>query len=291
MSASEFKISNLSVIAFSGDDAGDFLQGQLSCDVRNLDNPRALQFGSYCSHRGRMLASFLIHKLNETYRLIISSDIKDKIFNRLKLYVLRSKVQLKALNIHLIGCFKIPPEQYCSQPLKLRISDNNLYLNDFRFIRYSEEDLETGQNQTFWDRADILDGIFWVSEDTFESYVPQMCNFDAFGSAISFKKGCYVGQEVIARLRYLGSVKRRVFIFRTKGSTPNILDPIKNSEDKDCGEVVAAAGDLLLAQLRLSPDINFTELKVNDSTLESLPLPYEFPAYNSSVDKSKHSGQ
>ncbi len=180
------------LIRVTGEDARDFLQGQLTNDIRRL-TPEQAQLNGYCTPKGRMLALFLVFERDGALYLQLPRERLEPVMKRLQMFVLRSKVE--------------------------RVSDD------------------------FWPLQNIRAGLPSVHDATTEAFVPQMCNLDLLGG-VSFTKGCYTGQEVVARMRYLGQLKRRMYLARIgTGTCPAPGDALFSPSSRSAqgaGRVVAA---------------------------------------------------
>lgn len=205
------KIVNLdhfTLIHVFGEEALVFLQGQFTNDMRQLKVGSA-QLSGYCTPKGRLLATFWVLQAGEQdYYLFLPQRLQASIQKRLQLYVLRAKVTLKALDhLHCIGLidadtmpttlnatsvFHLTPRQKVALVEQLDGIDFNGEIND-------------------WEYANILQGYATVLPETQEEFVPQMLNFD-LNHGVNFQKGCYTGQEIIARTHYLGKIKRRLYL-------------------------------------------------------------------------------
>jgi hypothetical protein len=258
------RLDGFSLLRVSGEDALTFLQGQLSNDVRALDAGRA-QFSSYSTAKGRVLASLLLWRNGDDYFLLLSADIAAAIGKRLSMYVLRSKVRIEVAEpLQLTGAHGPAVEAWLAglalwpaQPLDVCGSADGVMtvaLPSGGVILVAQADqasrLATGAGSDFvavdfcaWSLLDIEAGIPWVSSPTQEQFVAQMLNMDIFG-ALSFSKGCYPGQEIIARTRYLGKVKRRMYRVQLPFKA-DIGAPLYSPEtaDQSIGMVVNVALD------------------------------------------------
>lgn len=234
-------LSHLALFECTGEDAKSFLHNQFTSDVNHLESATA-QYSGWCSPKGRMLASFLLYRQENGYRALLSADLLAETLKRLQIYVLRSKVKLTPLanEYALIGlagpqavaalaaCGLTPPDK----PLQTtEFSGGTLIrLDDRRFILALEAAQAVACWQAlcatparpvpvsapFWQWLDIQAGIPWISAATREEFVPQMVNFDGIGG-VSFRKGCYPGQEVVARTHHLGRVKRHLYRLTVDG--------------------------------------------------------------------------
>lgn len=304
-------LSHHGLIRFSGNDAQTFLQSQLSCDVRESNRQQA-QYGSYCTAKGRVLASFLLWRQSDDYLMQLPVSLIASIQKRLALYVLRAKVQLTdasnnlarigiagpnaALLIKEITGSSHDPNQSLQIAHHEKISI--LYLSQQRMELITPiENAPTlwehlNQHATpvgtdCWDWLTIQAAIPTILPETQEAFLPQMINLDAIGG-ISFKKGCYPGQEIVARTQYLGKLKRRMFLAHIATTeTINTGDALFSTDmdDQSSGNIVNAApspygGFDILAVIQQSSvdtcDIHWQSLQ--GPILKIKPLPYSLPA-------------
>ena len=295
----------LSCYSVSGDDATDFLQGQFTNDVKAV-TPSLGQLTSYCTPKGRMLAIFYLCHWQDKYLIFIPKDIATSVMQRLQMYIMRSKVSITEENdLALVGisgntsdnllsalqfdtptdayqtsqndhgvCMQIPgePARYC---LCLNETATGMITNAV--------DSETKIfADSYWQWLDILNGLPMVYSDTQEAFVPQMTNMELI-DGVSFSKGCYPGQEVVARLHYLGNANRRMYRFTVTTDSPIKSGDELFSSEKTIGNVVSVvaendstySGLAVLRVENITYDIN-TQAS-NGSTLELLPLPYTIP--------------
>lgn len=229
-------LAHLSPIGFSGDDAQSFLHNQLTSDVSHLDLDSA-QHSSWCSHKGRMQASFLLYRRTTDYRALLSADLAQGTLTQLQRYVLRAKVKLDDLStshvvIGLAGPGAIDALRAAGLPVPEALMSSGdsaestiIHVDAQRYVLVAEVSAAptlfeklASQARTAgtpaWQWLDIQAGIVLVSAATKEEFVPQMANFDKIGG-VSFHKGCYPGQEVVARAKYLGKIKRHLYRIRT----------------------------------------------------------------------------
>ena len=300
-------LSHLGVLEFNGDDAGKFLQGQLTCDVEAI-GPGASSFGSYCTPKGRMLASFLLWRSGGGFRMALSREIAAAAQKRLKMYVLRSKVQIGDVSdaVALIGiagpgakdalaplAAAVPQRTQDVQPLG---DDGALIcVPGGRYVAAVPVSAAPALWQTLagalrpvgtacWEWLDIRSGLPLVTAKTQELFTPQMANIELLGG-VSFTKGCYTGQEVVARTQHLGKVKRRMFIanIEAAGMAPAPGDDLYSDDipGQASGTVVNAqaapgGGYDLLAVVHLSSrESSAVHLRSADGpVLRFLDLPY-----------------
>ncbi len=228
--------NNLSVIKVSGDDSVKYLQGQLTNDINQLDNV-AFQYSAHLNNKGRMLASFIITKVETNcYYLITATEIIDKILPRLKMFILRSKVSMEILdeNIYFYD-EKFDDKANIAQDAK------NIVLNETHYLTITCQQIVTVQEVDLWKQWLIHSGVPMIYLNTQETFTPQQVNYDLIGG-VNFKKGCYTGQEIVARMHYLGKVKRRMYEFTTSFDVyigQKIYSPVMNNQE--VGEIVEAA--------------------------------------------------
>jgi tRNA-modifying protein YgfZ len=224
-------------IVVSGPDARAFLQGQLTCDLDLLDKDKPL-LACVNSAQGRVQAVFEVQEQDDVVRLLVIASMAERTVQRLRKYVLRSKVKIDLAN-----------------------DDNE---NSTRFAGHDSL-LET-----------LRAGIPHVLPETYEAFVAQMLNLDMLGG-ISFEKGCYTGQEIIARAHFRGAVKRRMFRFALNGPPPAPGTRLLANKEH-AGDVVYAAatesGSELLAVVSLAQAELALTLDQSRAVLERLPLPY-----------------
>ena len=232
-------LTHLGMIAFNGEDAQTFLHGQLSNDVKML-TPERSEYAAYCSPKGRMLANFLVWRQEEAYCLQFSRSLLPAIQKRLAMYVMRSKVKLtdaseshlslglagKAATAALRGLFSVLPQQ-AHQVVHDAANGTLIGLPGDRYQLIAGPEaakrlwLELAATLTpvgtpCWEWLEIRNGIPLLTPATQEQFVPQMANMELIG-AVNFKKGCYPGQEIIARTQHLGQTKRRMTLAHLDG--------------------------------------------------------------------------
>ena len=228
-------LSHYGLIRLSGEDAPAFLQSQLSCDVREINSQKA-QYGSYCTPKGRVLASFLLWQEDDNFLMQLPINLCASIQKRLSLYILRAKVLLANISDDFVRIGIAGPDvaKLITKVMDLEYDlDQSLHFTHhkkFNILSLTQHRIElfapveiapfiwehlrqharpAGSN--CWDWLDIQAGIPFILPETQEAFLPQMINLDMVGG-ISFKKGCYPGQEIIARTQYLGKLKRRMFL-------------------------------------------------------------------------------
>jgi tRNA-modifying protein YgfZ len=225
-------LSHFGLIRFSGEDAQKFLHGQLSNSVEKLDLTHA-QHTSYNTPKGRMLATMLLWRDGQDYLMMLPASLREAIQKRIGMYVLRSKVKVvDASNEYvLVGVAGNQASTLVTDitgPLNqdamgLAVSEHvsAVRLGTDRFMLMIKTNAvaiwdklklqATPVGEPVWRLLDIRAGIPWITPATQEHFVAQMANLDLIGG-VDFKKGCYPGQEIVARTHYLGKLKRRMYL-------------------------------------------------------------------------------
>lgn len=294
-------LSHLGIIGVSGEDSQTFLQGQTTNDVR-LPMERA-QHNSLCTPKGRMLASFLLWRNNEGYALQLPAVLQAGIQKRLTMYVLRSKVKVRDAGeeSNRLGVAGTDAEQLLQKVIGALPTDSLgvAHHDKTTIIRLGPARFEVitaiEQGQTLWDELsqeatpvgsaswewlEIQAGIPVILPQTQEQFTPQMANFEAIGG-VSFNKGCYTGQEVVARTQYLGKVKRRLYLAHIDSdSAPQPGDEVFGAEPT-AGMVVnaqpAPGGGFDLLAVIPTGSVEAGEVRWKSPAgpaLHFLPLPY-----------------
>ena len=274
--------THLDLIKVTGSDAVSFLQGQLTNDLEQANNQ--WQLSAYCNPKGRSLAVFLVWKFENDVYLITDKSLSDTITKRLRMYILRSDVEITQLQEAQCIASKREVDNFDHTHGELKISDACTSLGFTNFwLHIYFNDIPESTTGNKWKHSLIIAGIPQVNAKTTELFVPQMINLDLLGG-INFKKGCYTGQEIVARMHYLGKLKQRMFLLQLKDSaSPEklISDGMKitSSDNKSQGTIVNYINHNkpLLAVLRVDAiDCGhrlFTESGVELSIVEKQPYP------------------
>ena len=237
-------LSHLSILSFSGSDVSDFLQGQMTQDINSISN-QSYKMTSILNPKGRMIVSGLIKKSEDIFFLIIRKDLSEDILNWLSRYILRSDVIITIEDFNIIGLNnenhkKLINDQDNSQQLNIAPidADKNRYILIINNEVVTEDNSIQSINENDWILADIKRGLAIIDKNNSEKYIPQMINLDLL-EGISFSKGCYTGQEVVARVQHRGKIKQRMF-YITFESNSNEIDAQSEvmCKDKKVGSIV-----------------------------------------------------
>ncbi|MDR0736830.1 MAG: folate-binding protein [Zoogloeaceae bacterium] len=260
-------LPQFALLEVAGSGARAFLHTQLTSDVKALGATNA-QFSAWCNAQGRMLVNFILHARpaagGETFCLFMRADRLQGILQRLQKYVLRAKVSLTTRSdlgyLGLCGTklpsllktagFAPPPEDAMlgvsaqDETTLIRLPDGRCLLAAPQSLLKEYAERFAAQLPTvdasYWQWRDICAALPWIDNATAEAFVPQMLDFEKTG--VSFQKGCYPGQEIIARAQYLGEVKRHLYrLFASRPMLPG-EDLYADSEPRQAvGKVIAAA--------------------------------------------------
>ncbi|MCB6182117.1 hypothetical protein LIN78_00920 [Leeia sp. TBRC 13508] len=225
-------LSSFGLIHFIGEDTATFLQGQLSSDIKKISETDCV-YSAQSTPKGRVLANFRIWRQADGYMLQLPSTLVPTIQKRLSMYILRAKSKASDLPSQLV-CFGLVGQKAAELSNKVlgvtlapmqtaqvdRATCIAISTNAFMWIApveqaqtlwdaFAKDATLAGTSQ--WELAEIENGTPWVTDVTQDEFVAQMLNLDKLNGGISFTKGCYTGQEIIARTQYLGKLKRRTY--------------------------------------------------------------------------------
>ncbi len=266
----KIRIDNLDVIVVKGKDAENFLQGQITNDIEIIKDEDKAIYAGYCSPKGRLIAFFLIIKVRDNYYLFCPSSISEEISKKLSMYIMRSEVSLvkspentsyfsfygggeeernfkntwDALPNNLMETIQHPNEQNTTGLLSITKlpGKNNRY-----FVLGEKESIGMlykkvypnlgGLDSESWHASDIEAKIPNIFKESQDKFIPQSLNLDLI-DAINFKKGCYTGQEIVARTHYLGKPKRRMFLGAISINEPPKVGDEIYVENEIIGQIV-----------------------------------------------------
>ena len=293
-------------VSLTGPDAPKFLQGQITCDVNKVTQSQG-QAGAYCTPKGNVIANFDLVTHTDTLLLHMPLGMVEVVQKAMAKYIVFSKAELSdssndwcrfaVWGDEAKECIKdafgaVPDRQLsCAQGAHSLVWGTQSAASEF--IAYCRPEAKAqviglleqraslaGMDK--WEALQINQGLMYVTADISDSYVPQMLNLQATG-AIDFKKGCYTGQEIVARMQYLGKLKRHLFIGQVNTSEAlHIGQQIDASKRKNVGRITSAAANgentytftaVINRTEAMEDELHLHEL---DNTAISLsPLPYE----------------
>jgi folate-binding protein YgfZ len=306
-----FDLQHLALIAVDGDDAVEFLQGQLTNELGDVTATRAQQ-SAWCSPKGRVLTCFLVFRHDGRLLLQLPQALIEQTLKRMRMYVMRAKATLENASAELMRIALVGED--AESCLRDRVGDLPEGAEDVRLsgqlsiirLRGRRPRYEiVGPHEAVtplwdacrrvavtagadaWELLDIEAGIASIGPNTSDAFVPQMINLDRIGG-ISFTKGCYVGQEIVARTQHLGRIKRRMYRAHWNGASPvdagDILQASDNATSPRARIVNAKAAPgggfdvLAVIPIDVAAGLGDTGLALHDGsrlTLEALPYALE----------------
>ena len=284
-------ISHLGVIRVQGDDAASFLHGQLTNDFALLDLHHA-RLAAFCSAKGRMQASFIgFKRAHDDILLVLSRDLLAQTLKRLSMFVLRAKAKLSdaSADFHLQGLIgnAVPHSEQAPWALQSEGDAHIVHLypaagqaRALWIAPASTAAPTTTLTAAQWLWSEVASGVATVSQPVYELFVPQMLNYESIGG-VNFKKGCYPGQEVVARSQFRGTLKRRAFIVHAQAELQAGTEVFAASDaEQAAGTVVQAAPApqggweaIVSMQISAAPEA-LTAGSATGMPLTILPLPY-----------------
>lgn len=304
-------LTHLGLITATGEDAAQFLHSQLSNDVEHLGRGEA-RLAAYCTPKGRMLASLMMWRQGEQIFLQLAREILPPIQKRLQMFVLRAKAKLAdGSNEHIAIGVAGPVAQVLAARLQVMLPEQvwqKVDAGEDALIRVP--DAEGRQRYQWittpttaraqwpalsaeseihapasWRLAEIHAGLPLITQATQEQFVPQMINFEVLGG-VNFKKGCYPGQEIVARSQYLGKLKRRMALVEVAGSALAGTEVFAESDPQQPAgmlvnvEACAPNQSLALVELKSAVLDEASPLHAgaaDGALLTPRPLPYPLP--------------
>ncbi|MDE2290013.1 MAG: folate-binding protein YgfZ [Burkholderiales bacterium] len=302
-------LDDTGLIEVSGTDAATFLHNQLTNDIENLPADCARRAG-YCSPKGRLLATFLAWRQSESVFLAVAADVQAAVQKRLGMFVLRAKAKLSdATPDHVVlalggaGADAALGRYFDTLPADALAIAQNAHGTLIRLpdaagqVRYqwivpvaeaSGAWAALGQQLQPVEPAvarwlDVRTGVPWIGAATQEQFVPQMINWEVV-DGVNFRKGCYPGQEIVARSQYRGTIKRRLYLAHTETEAAPAMELFQDG-DQPCGMVVNAApapggGSDCLVELQVAAHENGVPVRLGapgGAMLRFSELPYALP--------------
>ena len=275
--------SDFHVFRCFGNDAESFLQSQFTGDVSTIpDGGWALS--GYCSPKGRLLAVFFVCRAESEFLLLTHDSVSDAVIARLRMYVMRSDVTFERLAERCLAFLDKRPD--ADQPISN--ADPLFHIQDLLDVSTAEAaPVDTLSERLSFQQLCVELGVAVISAPLSEMFIPQSVNLDLVGG-VSFQKGCYPGQEVVARVRYRGKPKQRMI--RAVTEQPRHPDPgsavlCTSGASGRNGVVVCAGATQNPGQIQLLASVPVTaimksdpqELLWGEAPLSICPLPYLLP--------------
>ncbi len=281
-------LADWGVIRAQGADAASFLHGQLTQDFALLDRDHA-RLAGFCTAKGRLLATMVGWKqADDEILLALPAETLAATLKRLSMFVLRAKCKLSdaSAEFSVYGLLGTPPAEAWTltrdgAAAQIALPGPGRALR----IQPAANAAPAGADMTAddWAWAEAEAGTAWVRGATVEAFVPQMINFEVLGG-VNFKKGCYPGQEIVARSQYRGTLKRRLQLFETESAATVGQEIFHSGDPEQPAGIVAGAGtrggrSVIAAEIKLAA-LEGGSLHLGSAsgaTLQPRALPYEIP--------------
>jgi folate-binding protein YgfZ len=281
-------LNQFSALKIYGPDAERFLQGQLTCNLTDITKGGS-HYGACCSAKGRVVANFNISFDGESYWLVLpvkSAEVLDKHLQKYKVFF-KATIENCAQSHLIFGQWQLSNSSAATEIAKIENGHQLVISNNRQILIVAEDSLED-EGISFaptldWQLANISDGIYFVDNDQHEQWIPQHINWHKL-DGISFNKGCYTGQEIIARLQYLGKAKKALYHYSSAGNSASedalaiisntTTTKIFDSNGKTQGDIVLQRNGEVLAVLNgENPDVclYLTDSQEFPLTLQNLP--------------------
>ncbi len=289
------------VLAVSGADAVTFLQGQATCDMKLISESKS-SLGAFCNPKGRVISLFRVVRMAEVLYLLMPAELLSQVQKKLQMYVMRSKVELQDVSeqfcfFGVVGDCDVVVNQLTGVALPEAVNDavidgersvvrvhgeakryclmTSLELAKKFWISLIESGPFAECDFKVWEQSEVAAGVPVICAATSEAFVPQMLNLDQL-DGISFKKGCYTGQEIVARSHYLGKLKRRLFRLRgNEGEVPVVGTMVYGNPqqpEQSIGQVIRVAGEMGDYELLAVLQMEFTAGDIRLSSPEGVML-------------------
>lgn len=282
------RLTDWGVIRAQGADAAHFLHGQLTQDFALLDRDHA-RLAGFCTAKGRLLATLMGWRAaDDEILLALPADTLAATLKRLSMFVLRAKCKLSdaSAEFAVYGLLGQPAAEawtlvHDGDAVQVSLPGTGRALR----VQPADAPAPAGASMSAddWAWAEAQAGMAWVRAATVEAFVPQMINFEVLGG-VNFKKGCYPGQEIVARSQYRGTLKRRLQVFETEG-TASVGQEIFHSADPEQPAGVVAGCGARGGRTAIAAEIKLAALEggslhlgsASGALLQARPLPYEIP--------------
>jgi folate-binding protein YgfZ len=286
--ASQLRLTDWGVIRAQGADAASFLHGQLTQDFALLDRDHA-RLAGFCTAKGRLLATMVGWKqADDEILLALPAETLAATLKRLSMFVLRAKCKLSdaSAEFAVYGLLGAPAAQAWTlardgDAVQIALPGPGRALR----VQPAASPAPAGSELTAddWAWAEAEAGTAWVRGATVEAFVPQMINFEVLGG-VNFKKGCYPGQEIVARSQYRGTLKRRLQVFEADGAAVVGQEIFHSADPEQPAGIVAGAGtrggrSVIAAEIKLAA-LEGGSLHLGSAAgaaLQPRALPYEIP--------------
>ena len=253
---------NTTCIHVVGEDSEKFLQGQFSNDITQVTSEK-YQYSSYSTNQGKVISIIRILKDQDAYLLLINKDIAEYFIKKLSMYILMSKVEIKEMKDYkvygvcgemaecLLTKDSIKKNQSLENKLTSISNNTNKYIPAATIIIKNNElvnicDLINSEKEASYNVNELIDNLLLIPRitmETKESYIPQVLNLEDL-DGINYKKGCYTGQEIVARTHYLGKIKKKIFLLTNLNISINIGDKLYDKNGEVVGDIFSSVQNI-----------------------------------------------
>ncbi len=247
-------------IKVSGKDANKFLQGQLSNDIENIDSS-TYQISSFLTNQGKVISILRILRIKDGFLILINKEAAEYFIQKISIYILNSNVNLNIMDNFLVYGVLADISEKTLKKFKIdkaykfiKYEKNNIWIlnntsknyksmiivdGDGLGTRISENGLDFKKSdKNILKITDTLEKYLRINDKNKERYIPQVLSIDEL-NGISFKKGCYTGQEIVARTHYLGKVKKKIYLTMAEKEILSIDEKIYNQDNEFLGEIIS----------------------------------------------------
>ncbi|BFM50908.1 hypothetical protein [Marinomonas sp. THO17] len=277
---------DIGIVSITGPDAKKFLQGQTTCDLNKVTESTGV-YGAICTNKGRIICNFFLMQLTDRLLLLMSQDLVDTSLSHLKKYAVFFKAELTDATdaftlVEKITFSKAEKTDQLPEHFPVQHQDNAISLQLANYPLQLEWQLISAPAQPTEQQAQLsglslLTARPLISKAQSENLLPQWLNMQINGG-ISFTKGCYTGQEIVARMKYRGKSKKHLALAYWPTGVVDTQQNIQDDQGKTIGEVFAAAalGEGYLGQIILNQDPSELQaLYLGDTKIDLVELPYQ----------------
>ena len=253
---------NTTCIHVIGEDSEKFLQGQFSNDITQVTSDK-YQYSSYSTNQGKVISIIRILKDQDAYLLLINKDVAEYFIKKLSMYILMSKVEIKEMRDYkvfgvcgimaknLLSKDNIKNNQSLGNELTIIFNNTNKYIPAATIIIREKnianiDDLTDSDEEMSCNVNELIDNLLLIPRitmETKESHIPQVLNLEGL-DGINYKKGCYTGQEIVARTHYLGKIKKKIFLLTNLNASINIGDKVYDKNGEVVGDIFSAVQNI-----------------------------------------------
>lgn len=235
MTTTYYDLSSYGHIEVSGPEADTFLQGQLTCDINTVDQTQSI-LGAHCNLKGRMVSLFWLYRMPECFRLVMPVETIPRALKHLQKFAAFSKVTISCHDGNYLGLVtKHSPN-----------ADTGLFrqIDDDQYLCFASSTTAISPQQPLsaWEQFCIQRHQAYLTPKSIAELMPSEIELGKLGG-VSLNKGCFLGQEIIARLHYLGKQKKTLVVLEAEDQ-PSVLESLLDAEGKTCGQIICASTQL-----------------------------------------------